>query len=183
VKALAWLRHQRSEPPSGEHRRHYELERRLADRLRHAGREERSRLYREVYNELFRELPDHPQLRKKQDPARRAMEVASERQLLARFVGSDSTLLEIGAGDCALSFAMAKVAKTVLAVDVSDEITRGVDPPGARWHHDASAAPGGGFKYGNCSWSWAWSSGSGSSVSAPGACRSYSGCGCPRPNR
>lgn len=57
------------------------------------------------------------------------MEVASERQLLARFVGSDSTLLEIGAGDCALSFAMAKVAKTVLAVDVSDEITRGVAPP------------------------------------------------------
>jgi hypothetical protein len=41
---------------------HYELERRLADRLRAASRDERSRLHHaEVYSELFNSLPDHPQ--------------------------------------------------------------------------------------------------------------------------
>ena len=40
---------------------HYELERRLADRLRAAPRDERSRLYSAVYSELFNSLPDHPQ--------------------------------------------------------------------------------------------------------------------------
>ena len=37
---------------------HYELERRLADRLRNGTREERAALYGEVYEELFRSLPD-----------------------------------------------------------------------------------------------------------------------------
>jgi len=40
---------------------HYELERRLADRLRAASRDERSQVYAEVYSELFNSLPDHPQ--------------------------------------------------------------------------------------------------------------------------
>jgi hypothetical protein len=33
----------------------------LADRLRAASRDERCRLYTEVYSELFNSLPDHPQ--------------------------------------------------------------------------------------------------------------------------
>ena len=42
-------------------RQHYIIERELADRLRHASREERrAGLYAAVYNELFRRVPDHP---------------------------------------------------------------------------------------------------------------------------
>ena len=39
---------------------HYRLERELSDRLRRASREARSRVYAEVYGELFASLPDHP---------------------------------------------------------------------------------------------------------------------------
>ena len=40
---------------------HYELERRLADRLRAGSQGERSGLYGEVYSKLFDSLQDHPQ--------------------------------------------------------------------------------------------------------------------------
>ena len=49
---------------------HYELERRLTDRLRNAPHDERSSVYSEVYAELFRALPDHPQTLAKQARAR-----------------------------------------------------------------------------------------------------------------
>src|SRR5712692_8694627 len=49
--------------------RHYEIERELADQLRAAPPELRKELYRTVYNELFRRVPDHPQLTRKHDAA------------------------------------------------------------------------------------------------------------------
>lgn len=108
-------------------RRHYEIERELADRLRRASREERSTLYGEVYDELFRRVPDHPQLHRKRDPGRE--QVISQIQMLERFVGSNDTFLEIGAGDCAVSLAMAAVARRVVAVDVSAQIAHSESPP------------------------------------------------------
>lgn len=101
-------------------RHHYEIERVLADRLRRASREERSTLYGEVYDELFRKVPDHPQLERKRHPARAG--VGSQVELIERFVGPDDTFLEIGAGDCAVSMAMAGRTKNVVAVDVSKQI-------------------------------------------------------------
>lgn len=46
---------------------HYEIEKALADRLRSAGKEERKRLYLVVYDELFKRVPEHPQLIQKGD--------------------------------------------------------------------------------------------------------------------
>ena len=66
------------QPPSDENRtpeqlhKDYLVERELADRLRRATRSERQQLYSTVYDELFRQIPDHPQLtRKNQRPRRR----------------------------------------------------------------------------------------------------------------
>ena len=54
-------------------RQHYIIERELADRLRHASREERrAGLYAAVYNELFRRVADHPQIARKSNPAAQA---------------------------------------------------------------------------------------------------------------
>ncbi|MDQ3728864.1 MAG: polysaccharide deacetylase family protein [Actinomycetota bacterium] len=109
--------------------RHYEIERELADRLRSADQKERERLYGEVYDELFRRLPAHPQLVRKHNPAPRRRAVASQLQLLRRFVGPEDVFLEIGAGDCALSLAMTSVARQVVAVDVSKEISHLSETP------------------------------------------------------
>lgn len=107
-------------------REHYEIERELADRLREAPAEARLKLYPEVYDELFRRVPDHPQHAWKDDPATRALEVETQLRVLAPYLRADSTYMEIGAGDCALALAVAGRARRVYAVDVSAEITAGL---------------------------------------------------------
>ena len=111
-------------------RHHYDVERELADRLRHAPREERKALYAGVYDELFRRVPDHPQLTWRQDASERARTVAVQLELLDRYLSPNSTFLEVGAGDCALSLAAAARVRDVYALDVSAEITAGLDAPG-----------------------------------------------------
>ena len=105
-------------------REHYEVEKELATRLRTASREERRRLYPALYDELCRRLPHHPQLTREADPERVAGQTAFQMQFLRRFLRPGATFLEVGPGDCALSFEVAKTAKHVYAIDVSEEITK-----------------------------------------------------------
>jgi SAM-dependent methyltransferase len=110
-------------------REHYLVERELADRLRTASPDERKTLYSEVYDELFRRVPHHPQLQWKEDEAQAQARVARQLRLLRRFLRPGETFLEVGAGDCSLSKAVAAQAREVYAVEVSDEITRGLELP------------------------------------------------------
>lgn len=109
----------------------YEVERQLASRLKQATREERKSLYGIVYDELFRRIPHHPQLTRKTQEARDLQEehVRGLVELASRFVTSDTTFLEIGAGDCALSLEMARLARQVYALDVSEQVSRNDAPP------------------------------------------------------
>ena len=110
-------------------REHYLIERELAHRLRNASRAERRTLYTELYNELFRRFPQHPQFINKESPERRARRTREAMSLLGRFLSKDNTFLEVGPGDCALSFHVARQVKFVYGVDVSSEITRSVVTP------------------------------------------------------
>ena len=110
-------------------RRHYEIEKTLAARLRGASREDRPSLYRTVYDDLFRLLPDHPQLVRKQSPERARNKISAQLGLLGAYLRSDAVFLELGAGDCAFSLEMAMRVKQVFAVDVSEQITAGVQRP------------------------------------------------------
>src|SRR5262249_36870665 len=109
-------------------REHYRVERELADRLREAPREQRRGLYSEVYDELFRRLPHHPQLHAS-DHGERAREVGHRYSFLRRLLAPGAVFLEVGPGDCAVSIAMTAAAERVYAVDVSAEITQAVAPP------------------------------------------------------
>jgi SAM-dependent methyltransferase len=104
----------------------YAIERALAQRLREAPGSERARLYGELYDELFRRVPNHPQIQK--DPAERDREVGERLEFMARFLRPDATLMELGAGDCAFSVRAAALVRQVLAVDVSSVIAE-VDSP------------------------------------------------------
>ncbi|MGH8577478.1 MAG: class I SAM-dependent methyltransferase, partial [Gammaproteobacteria bacterium] len=110
-------------------RRHYDTEKTLAARLREASREERSSLYRTVYDDLFRLLPDHPVLVKKQSPEQARHNISAQLGLLGPYLRSDVVFLELGAGGCALSLEIAKRVEQVFAVDVSEQITAGVQAP------------------------------------------------------
>jgi SAM-dependent methyltransferase len=100
-------------------REHYEIERELADRLRRATRDERRQLYSEAYNELFRRVPHHQQLTRIASPQLTERNISWQFALLKRFLNCDTTFLEIGAGDCRLSYRVCPVAKQVFAVDVA----------------------------------------------------------------
>ena len=109
--------------------RHYELEIKLAKKLMEAGVGERPDLYGVLYDELFSTILDHPQLVLKEDAKATAERVSSQMRLLLPLIKPDSVFVEVGAGDCALSFEMAKNTAQVIAVDVSDLITASDEMP------------------------------------------------------
>jgi len=100
---------------------HYALEVRLADRLRNSGSTaERTRLYTELYDELFRALPHHPQNARKgtgQDTY-----IARQLGILRPHLKPDDVFVEIGGGDCRLSWAVAPYVKAVVAVEITDRL-------------------------------------------------------------
>jgi SAM-dependent methyltransferase len=108
---------------------HYEIEKELASRLRQASREERRTFYKAVYDELFQRVPHHSQLTRKMDVHARQQLVVKEMKALRHFLRPHLTFLEVGPGDCRLSFEVAKRVKKVIAVDVSEEITRHTSCP------------------------------------------------------
>jgi SAM-dependent methyltransferase len=110
-------------------RRHYLIERELADRLRAATAEQRGPLYRVVYNELFGRVPDHPQLTRKEDPATHRGRTAEQLRLLRPFLRPDAAFLEVGAGDCHLTMAVAAQVRHASGVDVSDVIPNSAERP------------------------------------------------------
>jgi SAM-dependent methyltransferase len=118
--------------PAGQLREHYEVERGLAARLRQATTEERSTVYAEVYDELFRRVPHHPQLQRRFSEERKR-QVDRELYFLAPLLGKEVTFLEIGAGDLALSRRVAGMVREVYAVDVAAEITD-IDHTAANLH-------------------------------------------------
>jgi SAM-dependent methyltransferase len=100
-------------------REHYLIERELADRLRVASRQQRLHLYRVVYDELFERVPLHPERTRRRSTEEIGRTVASQLRFLRRFLQRNQTFLEVGPGDCALSFAVAPMVRKVYAVDVS----------------------------------------------------------------
>jgi SAM-dependent methyltransferase len=110
-------------------RRHYEIEKELAGRLRAANTDERRTLYTALYNELLTRVPGHPLLTTNVDPEASAGIVTAQLRMLEQFIRPGLTFLEIGAGDCALSLALAPRVARVYALDVSEEIVRDVSMP------------------------------------------------------
>jgi SAM-dependent methyltransferase len=102
-------------------REHYELERRLAMRLRNSTGEERARLYAECYGELYRSLPHHPMVARGSSPFDRAIHARPALRTLRPFLRRASVMVEIGPGDCGVSIGAAGQLVRVFAVDVSDE--------------------------------------------------------------
>jgi SAM-dependent methyltransferase len=110
-------------------RRHYDVERDLADRLRTAPPRERKALYHHVYNELFRRVPDHPQLSRREDPRRQHVRTEEQLRLLRPFLRSDGVFTEIGAGDCHLTLKVAAEVRQAYGIDISDVISSAVGRP------------------------------------------------------
>ena len=82
-------------------RRHYEVEKELADRLRRAAPEQRRQMYGSLYDELYRRIDDHPLLARKalaEDEVVKSKAISTQLKFLRKFLTSGDTFLEVGAG-------------------------------------------------------------------------------------
>lgn len=110
-------------------RRRFEVERRLADRLRESTREERLAIYPRLYDDYFRECPDHPRLTRRETPAERDAAVAARMRLLRPFLALDKRFVEFAPGDCRLAFEVAKEVRSVVGIDISDQSGAAAERP------------------------------------------------------
>jgi peptidoglycan/LPS O-acetylase OafA/YrhL/O-antigen/teichoic acid export membrane protein/SAM-dependent methyltransferase len=112
-------------------REHFEIERELAAKLRSAvSREERRRLYSEVYRERSERISHHPLVRLADDPGARAASVIPQVRLLKPFLDLNRKFVEVGAGDGAVARAVAPHVKHAVALDVTDVLFRGENSDG-----------------------------------------------------
>ena len=116
--------------PQKEISEHYEIEKKLAARLRNSSSQDRALLYSSLYDELYRRIPHHPQNILKASAESRKKRIKRQVKFLSRLLGKNQIFLEVGPGDCALSFEVSKLVKKVYAVDVSEVITKRDRVPG-----------------------------------------------------
>jgi SAM-dependent methyltransferase len=106
-------------------KRHYLIERALADRLRTATSQERQHLYSSVYDELFEQIPELA------EEAERNSELYARQsfKFVRRFLKPTTVFLEIGAGTGALSRLVADHVRQVYALEVSEETIKHFKAP------------------------------------------------------
>lgn len=102
-------------------RHHFEVERELATRLRNSDRNERTELFKTLYDELFERVPDHPRLVRRETPDELDQHLNAQLKLLNPILNSDSTLIEFAPGDCRLAHCAAGKCQKVIGIDISDQ--------------------------------------------------------------
>lgn len=102
-------------------RNHFEVERTIAARLKAADREERARIYRTMYDELFEKVPDHPRLARRDDRRRSEALSATRLGLYERFLNESMVVAEFGSGDCRFAHQLCRRVGFVYGVDISDQ--------------------------------------------------------------
>lgn len=119
-----------SDPRTPEQLRHqFEVEKELAARLRHSTREQRTALFKSLYQELFDRVPDHPRLTRRDTPESTRRAVAGRMALLRGQLAGVDTFLEFAPGDCRLAFEMCSHVKQVIGVDISDQSGSAAERP------------------------------------------------------
>jgi SAM-dependent methyltransferase len=104
-------------------RQHYEIEKELGNRLRNSRRDERTAMYSQVYDELFRRIPTHPQWTN-QNTASHDLKLQGHLRLLRPYLTPETVFMEVGAGDCALPLLVAPMVRKAYGLEVSEELTR-----------------------------------------------------------
>jgi SAM-dependent methyltransferase len=106
---------------------HYLVEKEIAGRLKAADREGRRRIYTGMYDELFALVPDHPRLTNVRDSAAREAHNRKAYALVERFVRPDTDMVEFAPGDGTFAYLLCGRARSVTAVDISDQSAK-IDP-------------------------------------------------------
>jgi len=110
-------------------RHHYLVEKEIAERLKTANREQRKTIYATMYDELFRQVPDHPRLSRRDDAAATARANRVKHILVDRFLDESKVFLEFAPGDCRFVTEISKSVKYAYGLDISDQRRQGENNP------------------------------------------------------
>jgi len=102
-------------------RNHYLVEKAIAERLKQADREERRLIYSTMYDDLFRQVPDHPRLVRREDDRLTSRVNKSKLAVVRKFIGKSTVFAEFASGDCRFATEVAKYVKLVYGIDISDQ--------------------------------------------------------------
>jgi SAM-dependent methyltransferase len=102
-------------------RTHYAVEKAIAERLKRSTREERSQIFATMYDELFRRVPDHPRLTRRQDDAVTRKANQTKLRLLRPYLDKSKVFLEYAPGDCRFAIDVAKYVRFSYGLDISDQ--------------------------------------------------------------
>lgn len=102
-------------------RNHYEVEKAIATRLKRAIREERKIIYQTMYDELFKQVPDHSRLKRRENPKMTAIVNQNKLKLIEKFIDKSTIFVEFAPGDCRFAISICNRVRFVYGVDISDQ--------------------------------------------------------------
>jgi SAM-dependent methyltransferase len=100
---------------------HYLVEKSIAEKLKKSTRAERKLIHSTMYEELFRKVPDHPRLTRRQSVELTSNANKGKLHHVNKFLKGSTVFVEFAPGDCKFAFEVAKRVKCVLGVDISDQ--------------------------------------------------------------
>jgi SAM-dependent methyltransferase len=100
---------------------HYFVEKNIADRLKHANRDERKRIYATMYDELFTKVPDHPRLVIRDDRQLTQGANRAKFAMISSYIDHSTVFAEFAPGDCKFAVEVAKSVRMVYGIDISDQ--------------------------------------------------------------
>ena len=101
---------------------HYSAEKAIAEKLKNASREERKRIYSTMYDDLFRQVPDHPRLARRADEQLTRAANREKLALVREFLSPTAVFAEFAPGDCMFALEVARHVKSAYAIDISDQV-------------------------------------------------------------
>lgn len=100
-------------------RRHYELEKELAQRILQSAPEDRSRVTKACYDEMYRSITDHPYFTVTPEEQWFRDQVAA---LFVHLIGSGHDVLEAGCGTGDRAVAVARAGNRVTGLEIASEV-------------------------------------------------------------
>jgi hypothetical protein len=106
---------------------HYLVEKSIANRLKESNREERKLILSTMYEELFRKVPDHSRLTRRNSEQLTAMANKDKLSIIHKLLDNSDVYIEFAPGDCKFAFEVAKHVKNVYGIDISDQRSNPTD--------------------------------------------------------
>lgn len=100
---------------------HYLVEKEIAQRLKSADFNGRKKIYAEMYDELFKKVPDHPRLKRRKSESLTERANNSKFSFIRGHLDRSFIFAEFASGDCKFAIEMCKHVRFVYAIDISDQ--------------------------------------------------------------